>query len=155
MVTRSSFISILSSCPHLSLLLPLRHCAPPAPPERLLSVHFQSPWRSGCSLSSISCVGSGTRFWSGAPLNKARWRSRCVCAWSGSGWNETPSPAQVFGNESIFDVLCVCLSRSPLLLRHQSEGTNLIIRKGEVTFNTRNIHTAGSLLCALVRLWGS
>lgn len=113
-----SILTIPSFCPHPSIL-PLRHSAPLAPLERLLSVHFQTPWRSGCSPSSISCVGSETRFWSGAPLNKARLRFRCVCAWSGSGWSETPSPAQVFGNENIFDVLCVCLSRIQLLFRYK------------------------------------
>lgn len=122
---------ILSSCPHPFL----PRCLVP-PPVRLLSVHFQSPWRSGCSPSSISCDGSETRFWSAAPLNKAHWRFRCVCVWSGSGWSETPSPAQVFGSESISDVLCACLSRSPLLLGYKV--TNLIPfhpPQGKLTFD--------------------
>lgn len=119
-------VTILSSFLH-PFLPPLCWLVPPL--ERLLSVHFQSPWRSGCSPSSISCVGSETRFWSAALLNKAHSRFRCVCAWSGSGWNETPSPAQVFGNESIFDVLCACLSRSRLLLGYKV--TNLIVCKAK------------------------
>lgn len=144
-----SILTILSFCPHPSIL-PFRHFGPLAPLERLLSVHFQTPWRSGCSLSSISCVGSETRFWSGALLNKAHLRFRCVCAWSGSDWSETPSPAQVFGNESIFDVLCVCLSRIPLLFRYKVKTLISIICKAK----SHLIFKRHSSACSLIILIG-
>lgn len=124
----SPLFTILSFCPHPSLL-PSRHFGPLAPPERLQSVRFQSPWTSGCSPFSTSCVGSETRFWSAAPSGRAHWRSRCVCAGSGSGWSETPSPARVFGSESIFDVLCVCLCRSPLLSKCKVKENYSNVRK--------------------------
>lgn len=134
MILRCSFMStILSFYPHPSLL-PLRHRDLLAHPGSLLSVRCQSPWRSGCSPSSTSFVGSGTRFLSGAPSSRARWRFRCACVWSGSGWNETPSRARAFDNGNISDVLCVCPSRSRLLFRYKVKMLIEIICQAQSQF---------------------
>ena len=101
------------SCRHWRCLRSTRGPPWPQPrscwPRRLRSV--PSVWPR-CSLSSTSCVGSGTRSWSVARWGRVRVRSRCDDAVSDSGWSGIPSRVPESGSACTSDAFSSARSRN-------------------------------------------